>query len=106
MGQPVVTTGTFWAIYRNLLQQLRDGTDEALTEILISHQQSLAQQDIAMPLLPDMEPFRLGQPLVARNSNYIGGLDISALPSDVPLPCPEYADFTDSDDDETDNSED
>lgn len=101
----MVTTETFWAIYCDLLQQLRDGHDEVLPEILDSHEQSLAQQDIKMALLPDMEPFRLGQPLnVARNGNYIGGLNLSALPSDVPVPCPEYADFTS--DDETDKSED
>ena len=105
MGQPVVMTETFWAIYCDFLKQLCDGSDEVLPEILNSHEQSLAQQDIKMALLPDMEPFRLGQPLdIARNGNYIGGLDVSALPSDVPVPHPECADFTS--DDETDNSED
>jgi hypothetical protein len=95
MGQPVVTTETFWAIYCDLLKQLCDGSDKVLSEILNSHEQSLAQQDIKMALLQDMEPFHLGQPLnVARNGNYIDGLDLLALSSDVFVPCPEYADFT------------
>jgi hypothetical protein len=39
--------------------------------------------------------FRLGQPLDAgRNINYIHGIDVSALSSDVPVPLPEFADFT------------
>jgi hypothetical protein len=105
MGQPVVTTETFWAIYCDLLKQLCDGSDKVLSEILNSHKQSLAQEDIKMALLQDMEPFCLGQPLnVARNGNYIGRLDLLALPSNVPVPCPKYAKFTS--DDETDIFED
>jgi hypothetical protein len=91
MGQPVVTNETFWTIYCDLLKQLCDGSDKVLSEILT--------------LLQDMNPFRLGQPLnVARNGNYIGRLDLLTLPSDVPVPCPEYANFTSND--ETDNFED
>jgi hypothetical protein len=84
MGQPVVTTETFWAIYCDLLKQLCDGSDKVLSEILNSHEQSLAQQDIKMALLQDINLFRLSQPLnIARNGNYIGRLDLLALPSDV-----------------------
>jgi hypothetical protein len=57
--------------------------------------QSLSEPDNIIALLPDMEPFRLGQPLDAgRNINYIGGIDVSALSSDVPVPLSEFADFT------------
>jgi hypothetical protein len=45
-----------------------------------------------MPLLPDMQPFRLNQPLdVGNGVNYIqvGGLGVSNGE-----PCPEYAIFT------------
>jgi len=104
IGRPDIQTETFWDIYLNLLNRLRDGSDVALTDILTSHQQSLSEPDNIMPLLPDMEPFRLGQPLDAgRNINYIGGIDVSALPSDVPLP--EFADFT-SDESSNEDGED
>ena len=106
IGQPDIKAETFWDIYRNLLNQLRDGSDAALTDILThhQHQQSLAEPGNDMPLLPDMEPFRLGQPLdVGRNINYIGGVDVSALPSDVPAPRPKFADFTT--DEESDDGE-
>jgi len=56
-----------------------------------------------------MEPFRLGQPLDAgRNINYIGGIGVSALSSDVPVPLPEFAHFTtdeSSDDDDEDGDD-
>jgi hypothetical protein len=60
-----------------------------------------------MALLPDLEPFCLGQPLDAgRNINYIGGIEVSALSSDVPVPLPEFADFTtDESSDEDDEDE-
>ena len=55
-----------------------------------------------MPLLPDMQPFHLGQPLnFEKDINYIGGLDISKLNIE---PCPEYADFTTSDESNSDGS--
>ena len=95
MGRPDIKAKTFWVIYLDLLKGLRDGSDAALTDILTSHQQSSSEQANIMALLPDMEPFRLGQPLDAgRNINYIGGINVSALSSDVPVPLPEFADFT------------
>jgi hypothetical protein len=89
------------------LKRLHHGHDAALTDVLTSHQQSLSEPDNIMALLPDMEPFRLGQPLDAgRNINYIGGIDVSALSSDVPVPLPEFADFTtDESSDEDDEDE-
>ena len=45
-----------------------------------------------MPLLPNMKPFRLDQPLnVGKGVNYIGSLDASSGD-----PSPEYAFFTTS----------
>ena len=100
IGRPKITTETFWDIYLELLKRLRDGSDEELTDILSSHQQS-AQADQGMSLLPNMEPFRLGRPLVVgRDVNYIGGLDAS---SSDPVPHPEYAYFTSDEESDTDS---
>jgi hypothetical protein len=106
IGQPEITTGTFWATYLKLLERLRNGSDEVLTNILTSHQAGLEQPDNDMPLLPDMEPFRLGRPLdIGKNVNYIGGLELSeSSSSSIPLPLPEYAHFTsDEESDELDS---
>jgi hypothetical protein len=85
------------------LKRLHDESDEALTDILSNHQQSHAQPDQQVDLLPNMEQFRLGQPLnVGRDINYIGGLDIS---SSTPAPGPEYVDLT-SDEDVSSDDED
>jgi hypothetical protein len=101
MGQPEITTDTFWDIYLELLKRLRHGQDEELADIITSHQNSM-RPDQDMPLLPNMQPFRLGQPLdVGKNVNYIGGLDVSESISD---PHPEYADFTTSDESDSDGS--
>ena len=103
IGQPEITIHTFWDIFLNLLKWLHDTSDEILTDILGTHQQTSARPDDDMPLLPNMAPFHLGQPLGVGGSNYIGGIDVSALPSSVPVPHPEYACFTsdeDSGDDE------
>jgi hypothetical protein len=81
------------------LKQLRNGHDEELTNIISSHQES-TQPDQDMPLLPNMGPFRLGQPLnVGKCVNYIGGLDVSNGE-----PCPEYAFFT-SEEEESDSDD-
>ena len=106
IGRPAIKAETFWDIYLELLKQLRDGSDAALTDILTSHQQSLSEPANIMALLPDMEPFRLGQPLDAgRNINYIGGIGVSALSSDVPVPLPEFADFTTDESSEEDDED-
>jgi hypothetical protein len=102
IGRPKITTETFWDIYLELLKWLHDGSDEELTDILSSHQQS-AQADQEMSLLPNMEPFRLGRPLVVgRDVNYIGGLDVS---SSDPVPHPEYACFTSDEESDTDSDD-
>jgi hypothetical protein len=81
------------------LKQLYNGSDEELTDILSSHQQS-AQPDQGMSLLLNIEPFHLGQPLIVkRDINYIGGLDVS---SSDPVPHSEYAYFTSDGESDTD----
>jgi hypothetical protein len=55
--------------------------------------------DQDMPLLPNMEPFRLGQPLnVGNGINYIGGLDDSNGDRR-----PEYASYTSSEEGDSDD---
>ena len=57
-----------------------------------------------MDLLPNMALFHLGCPInVGEKANYIGGLDISTSSNSVPVPHPEYADFTSDSDSDTDN---
>jgi hypothetical protein len=100
IGQLKIMIKTFWDIYLKLLKWLCDESDEELTDILSSHQQS-AQEDQGMSLLPNVEPFHLGRPLVVgRDVNYIGGLDV--LSSDPALH-PKYACFT-SDEESNTNS--
>jgi hypothetical protein len=81
------------------LKRLRNEEDEELTNIISSHQQlESTQPDEDMPLLPDMEPFRLGRPLnVGERVNYIGGLSNGD-------PGPEYALFT-SEEEESDSDD-
>ena len=101
MGEPEVTVGTFWDIYRNLLASLREPMDQQLTEALSTFQANLDNDMEDMALLPDMEPFRLGRPLdLGGRSAYSGGLEASseALPLNFNRPGAEFALFTDSDD--------
>ena len=104
IGQPEVTVETFWDIFRDLLGRLREGPDEHLTEITTCYDATCRQEsDDIMPLLPNMEAFRLGQPLdLGPNANYIGGLDDPVLADGVP----EFAVFTDSEGEESENDED
>ena len=106
-GRPEITTKTFWDVYLNLLEQLHDGSDKELTNVLNSHQSSAQPDQEDMALLPNMEPFCLGHPIdVETNTNYVGGLDVSAPSSSVPVLHPEYADFTsDKEGDEEGDSE-
>ncbi|KAF8522943.1 hypothetical protein BU17DRAFT_86522 [Hysterangium stoloniferum] len=95
IGQPEVSIETFWNIFRTLLERLHEGPKEQLTDIITHHNMTYGQEPDNMPLLPNMEAFRLGQPLdLGMNASYIGGSNGSALINSTG-PSPEYADFTD-----------
>jgi hypothetical protein len=84
------------------LKQLRNGQDEELVNTISSYQENESMQpNQDLPLLPDLEPFRLGQPLdVGNRVDYIGGLDVSNSEGE---PGPEYAFFT-SEEEESDSN--
>ena len=101
IGEPEVTVGTFWDVYRDLLGRLREPIDNQLTEELNTFQVNLNNDTEDMALLPNVEPFRLGQPLnLGGKSTYMGGLEESsdALPLNFNRPGAEFALFTDSND--------
>jgi hypothetical protein len=100
IGEPNVNMETFWEVYLRLRQQL-EPHHQSLTEVLTScHNQD---DSVDIPLLPNMEQFRLGQPLdLGSNGSYIGGLDFEALPDGMRELAAEYAAFTT--DDEADSS--
>ena len=57
-----------------------------------------------MDLLPNMAPFCLDCPInVGAKANYVSGLDISTSLNSVPMPHPEYADFTSDGDGDMDD---
>jgi hypothetical protein len=96
IGKPDVNVDTFWEVYLNLLQRLGERRREEVTEILTSYQENLEEEPDNVPLLPNMEEFRLGQPLdLGGNACYIGGLESSVLPDSIQGRFGEYADFTD-----------
>ena len=101
IGRPEITQETFWDIYLELLNRIRDEQDEELTNIISSRRElENTTSDEDMPLLPDMQPFRLGQRLnVGGSVNYIGGLDVSNGD-----PRPEFAPFT-TDEEESDSDD-
>ena len=96
IGQPEITHKTFWDIYLELLKQLRNRQDEELADVISSYRElESVQPDDDMALLPNMEPFRLGQPLnVGNDVTYISGLDGD--------PRPEYAMFTSDEESDSD----
>ena len=101
IGEPEVTVRTFWDIYREILGRLREPTDDQLTEVLDTFQANLDNNADGMALLPNMEPFRLGQPLdLGGKSTYMGGLEESseALPLNFDRRGAEFALFSDCDD--------
>lgn len=101
IGKPNVNVDTFWEVYLGLLRRLRERSPEQVSEILTSYQANVEEDPDNVPLLPNMEDFRLGQPLNLGNKTcYIGGLESPALPDGAEVG--EYADFTD----ESDGSED
>ena len=85
------------------MKQLQNGHDEELANTISSYQEVESMQpNQDLPLLPDLEPFLLGQSLnVGNRVDYIGGLDAGGLDVgglDVSngegQPGPEYACFT------------
>ena len=105
IGQPEIMTKTFWDIYLDLLEQLHNGHDEELTDILSRHQPSMQPDQVDMDLLLNMAPFHLGHPInVGVKVNYISGLDISTPFSSVSVLHLEYADFTSDGNSDMDDS--
>ena len=100
IGEPEVTVRTFWDIYCNMLGRLQE-PDDQLTEVFNTFQANLDNNADDMALLPDMEPFRLGQPLeLGGKSTYMGGLEegSEALPLNFNRPGAEFALFSDCED--------
>jgi hypothetical protein len=107
IGEPEVTVGTFWDIYRDLLRRLREPMDDQLTDVLNTFQANNADPE-DMDLLPGMEPFRLGQPLdLGGKTTYLGGVEESseALPLNFNRPGAEFALLSDCNDSGSDESE-
>ena len=101
IGEPEVTVGSFWDIYCKMLGKLREPVDDRLTEELHTFQANLVNNAEGMDLLPNMEQFRLGQPLdLGGKSTYVGGLEENseALPLNFNRPGAEFALFSDCDD--------
>jgi hypothetical protein len=108
IGEPVVTSSTLWTIFRQLLQQFRSAEENIeLTNTLAAHVNILASlQDEKMPLLPNMKPFRNGAGIVGpKGSHYAGGLanppGATGSSNGEVIAQPEYADFTDSGDEDS-----
>ena len=108
IGEPEVTVKTFWDVYCNILGRLREPMDDQLTDVLDTFQANHDNNTEDMALLPNMEPFHLGQPLnLDGRFNYIGGLEPeSSVPLDFNRPGVEYALFTDSDNSSNDSEPD
>ena len=81
MGEPVLSSDTFWNVYRQLLHAFdeRRESDE-LMSILSIHANEMAQFDHEadkMELIPDLKPFRNGRKILGSQQcihKYIGGL--------------------------------
>ena len=110
--EPEVTVRTFWDIYCNLFGRLQEPMDNQLTEVLNTFQVNLDNKLLNaedMALLPNMEPFCLGQLLnLGGKSTYMGGLEESseAFPLDFNRPGAEFALFTNSDDSDDESGSD
>jgi hypothetical protein len=98
IGQPMITSDTFWDIYRSVLARFRAGDDIELATILRTNsEQETAEKADQIPVLANMKPFRNGPQVVGRGVRYIGGLSESSLESSgtaVLGEGPEFADFT------------
>jgi hypothetical protein len=80
IGNPLVSSDTFWETYRLLLQCFRDEVenDAELPAILTMHCDTMQHLDVdkeEVELLPNMKPFRNGDNIIGpRGHRYIGGL--------------------------------
>jgi len=125
MGQPVLSSKTFWQMYRELLHLFLNSADE-LAPILATHHDTitnLVDEVEEMELLPNMKPFRNGENVVGpKGYKYIGGLinpptnslrsdldllnegELSGLEDDaIGAGGPEYAVFTSDEEGDDDN---
>jgi hypothetical protein len=104
-GSPVITSDTFWDVYRGLRLRFEHRSDDEFTAVLQANSdRETASNDDQIPVLPDMQPFCNGQPVVGHREQYIGGLHASSSTGDT-TPAelgPEYADFTTDDESEDD----
>lgn len=107
IGEPEVTVGTFWDIYCDILERLREPVDDQLTDVLSTFQVNVNNSAEDMALLPNMQPFRLGQPLdLEGKTTYLGGLEegSQALPLDFNRPGAEFVLLSNYDDSGNDES--
>jgi len=104
IGKPNVDVDTFWEVYLSLRRRLRERSPEQITEIVTSYQGNVEELEADpdnIPLLPNMEDFRLGQPLDLGNKTcYIGGIESAVFPGSIEGLIGEYADFTDESDED------
>ena len=95
MGQPPVSSNTFWAVYLRLLQAFRDVVSGIeLAEMIAEYQEAtqLTERD-EISVLPGLRELRNGDRVIGQNVH-------DSQPAVV-----EYADFTDDEDEEDDSSD-
>jgi hypothetical protein len=108
IGSPVVTSDSFWVIYRHLLARFQAMNEDAeLAAFLTTHEANTRTiEEGGIPLLPNQQELRPGANLVSSDGEsyrYDGGATEPPLPNGWMLDNavdaatgPEYADFTDS----------
>jgi hypothetical protein len=108
INRPVVNIDSFWDIYRQLLAAFHtQGQDNELATILTRHEETRrAIDEEAMPLLPGQRNLRFGVNVIGLHGEtyrYSGGAVNPPLPDGWTLDGgeeqPDFADFTESDDD-------
>ena len=109
-GRPIITSDTFWDVYRDILAQFQRSSLDAELETVLrtaSEQETAAFND-DMPVLPNMTPFRCGAAIMRRENQdqYMGGLTSSGSTSNVAQDERRYADFTTDDEDDDDDRND
>jgi hypothetical protein len=100
MGDPVITSDTFWQIYQELLQKFKDHgiIDNDIILILENHHAhcTAIHEEEPVPILPGLRNLRNGD-------NVVGAAAVVAAPavpdSSMLFVEPEAADFTDTDSD-------